>query len=173
MDRKTFYGKYVFFMATLSTGPFLVPNFTHHPYSPCNTLVVLLSNQTNHTLTATVRITQVVNPPVVVPPIDFKLPPHTMAGINQPLFIDATSTATSITASNNPRALIVTISGDVEKSGNKIQISVTGGFSSDGSSLDFSEATMFFRHEDFIVVSGHHDDDNEDESSDESSVTFE
>lgn len=168
MDRKTFYGKYVFFMATLSTGPFLVPNFTHHPYSPCNALVVLLSNQTNQTLTATVRIAQVVNPPVIVPPTEFILPPNTAAGINQPLFIDVTSTAPGTTASSNPRALIVTISGDVDKSGNKIQVSVTGGFSSDGSSLDFSEANMFFRHKDFIFVSGdHHDYD--DESSDESS----
>ncbi|WP_144562390.1 hypothetical protein [Neobacillus bataviensis] len=64
-------------------------------------------------------------------------------------------TDTSTTVANDPRALIVTVSGDVEKSGDEILVSVTGGFSSDGSSLDTSEPTMFFRHEDFVVV--HHE----------------
>ncbi|MCM2531933.1 hypothetical protein NDK43_05440 [Neobacillus pocheonensis] len=102
-----------------------------------------LSNQKNQTLRATVRIDQVVFPlnpiyplqpvTVLLPPTNFNLPPNTAAGINVPLFID--TGGTSAAASSDPRALIVTVSGDVEKSGDKILVSVTGGFSSNGSSF--------------------------------------
>ncbi|MEH7483961.1 hypothetical protein V7157_23420 [Neobacillus drentensis] len=53
--------------------------------------------------------------------------------------------------------MLVTVRGDVEESGDLIQVSVTGGFSSDDSSLDESEPTMFFRHADFV-------EDDEDET---------
>ncbi|TWE08756.1 hypothetical protein FB550_101784 [Neobacillus bataviensis] len=152
-------------MATLRTGPFLIPIFTHHPPSPCNIVIVTLSNQTNRTLTATVRIDQVIWPPgpifppqpltVLFPPNPMTLPPNTAGGFAVPVFNPIPITDTSTTVANDPRALIVTVSGDVEKSGDEILVSVTGGFSSDGSSLDTSEPTMFFRHEDFVVV--HHE----------------
>ncbi|MBT2736601.1 hypothetical protein [Bacillus sp. ISL-7] len=61
--------------------------------------------------------------------------------------------------------MIVTVSGDVEESGDLIEVSVKGGFSSDGSSLDVSEPTMFFRHEDFVVVHDDHHHHHHDESS--------
>ncbi|MBT2736607.1 hypothetical protein [Bacillus sp. ISL-7] len=85
------------------------------------------------------------------------------------MFTPIPITDTSTTAAGDPRALIVTVSGDVEESGDEILVSVTGGFSSDGSSLDVSEPTMFFRHEDFVVVHDDHHHHHHDESSDESS----
>jgi len=155
----------VVFIATLRTGPFLIPIFTHHPPNPCNIVIVTLSNQTNRTLTATVRIDQVIWPPgplyppqpvvVLLPPQTFTLSSNTAAGIAVPVFTPSPITDTNVTAAGDPRALIVSVTGDIEKSGDLIQVSVTGGFSSDGSSLDVSEPTMFFRHEDFVVV--HHE----------------
>jgi len=165
----------VFFIATLRTGPFLIPIFTHHPPSPCNIVIVTLSNQTNRTLTATVRIDQVIWPPqpvyppspfvVLYPPNPFTLPPDTAGGFAVPVFTPIPITDATATAAGDPRALIVTVSGDVEESGDKILVSVTGGFSSDGSSLDTSEPTMFFRHEDFVVVDDDHHHHHHDESS--------
>ncbi|MCM2534529.1 hypothetical protein NDK43_22010 [Neobacillus pocheonensis] len=90
--------------------------------------------------------------------------PNTAVGFTQLLFID--TGGTSATASSDPRALIVTVSGDVEKSGDKILVSLTGGFSSDGNSLDISEPTMFYRHEDFVEVNVDHHHHYHDESSD-------
>ncbi|TWE08757.1 hypothetical protein FB550_101785 [Neobacillus bataviensis] len=163
----------MFFIATLRTGPFLLPIFTHHPPSPCNIVIVTLSNQTNRTLTATVRIDQVIFPPnpvfppqpilQLVPPQPFRLTPNTAAGFAVPVFTPIPITDATATAAGDPRALIVTVSGDVEKSGDEILVSVTGGFSSDGSSLDTSEPTMFFRHDDFVEV--HDDHHHHDESS--------
>ncbi|MBT2701132.1 hypothetical protein J7E79_28000 [Bacillus sp. ISL-40] len=174
MIEKLLFRKDVFFIATLRTGPFLIPIFTHHPPNPCNIVIVTLSNQTNRTLTATVRIDQVIllpsptAPPapilVLLPPSSFTLPPNTAAGVAVPVFTPIPITDTTVTAAGDPRALIVTVSGDVEESGDEILVSVTGGFSSDGSSLDESEPTMFFRHEDFVVVHRHHH--RHDESSD-------
>ncbi|MBT2736609.1 hypothetical protein [Bacillus sp. ISL-7] len=169
----------MFFIATLRTGPFLIPIFTHHPPSPCNIVIVTLSNQTNRTLTATVRIDQVIllpspiAPPapwtVLFPSSPMTLPPNTAGGFAVPVFTPSPITDATVTAAGDPRALIVTVSGDVEESGDLIEVSVTGGFSSDGSSLDESEPTMFFRHDDFVVVHdghNHHHHHHNDESSD-------
>ncbi|WP_144549668.1 hypothetical protein [Bacillus sp. X1(2014)] len=170
-------------MATLRTGPFFIPNFVHLPPNPCNIVVLTFSNQTNQTLTVIARVDQVFYPPSplfpphpivpLIPPSPFTLPPNTSTRIIVPLFPpipiapDSTDTETATTPLGGGQALIVTVSGDIVKSGDLIQASVTGGFSDDNTSLDFSEATMFFRHDDFVEVND--DDDDDDESSDERS----
>ncbi|MBT2658389.1 hypothetical protein J7E81_24720 [Bacillus sp. ISL-18] len=102
---------------------------------------------------------------MLVPPNPMTLPPNTAGGVAVPVFTPIPITDTTATASGDPRALIVTVSGDVEESGDLIEVSVTGGFSSDGSSLDVSEPTMFFRHEDFVQVHDEHHHHHHDESS--------
>jgi hypothetical protein len=73
-------------------------------------------------------------------------------------------------ATRDPQVIVVTVDGDVDLSGDLIEVSVTAGFSSDiGQSLDEAEPTMFFRNQDFLAVSGGHlpcgdDDDNNQEN---------
>jgi hypothetical protein len=63
----------------------------------------------------------------------------------------------TLAAPHDPQVLVVTVDGDVDLSGDLIEVSVTAGFSSDnGQTLDDAEPTMFFRNQDFLAVSGGH-----------------
>lgn len=146
-------------MATLRTGPFMVPNFTCSG-TPITHLFLNFTNLSRRTLTATVRVDQIlypstqVHPPaqmtVLLPPTPIRLTPSSGVMLAQQIVPTTTN-------STDPQVLVVTVSGDVDLAGDLIEVSVGGGFSSDGgASLDDAEPTMFFRHSDFKVVSGGH-----------------
>ncbi len=149
-------------MAILRTWPFRFPNFVQAPPNsmfvqlppyPVNILMVTLTNQTNRTLSATVEITRSLLPAnsvhpatpmeVLLPVTRFTLTPNTSSGVAQSLVVPSDST-------NPQQVLMVEIGGDVKPAGELLQAGVTGGFSSDGVTLDFAEPTMLFRHEDLV-----------------------
>ncbi|QGQ44720.1 hypothetical protein [Metabacillus sediminilitoris] len=148
-------------MAIFRTGPFLVPSQTQNG-SPINTVVVMLTNQTQRTLNAVFKINQVaLNPqplppsgsPITVlhPPQRVRLQPNQAKSFAVP--IDEQSETISITQSNpGSTALIVTVRGDVAGNGRGIIASVTGGFAAPGESLTISEPTMQIRHDEFVKV---------------------
>ncbi|KSU81987.1 hypothetical protein GA0061096_3583 [Fictibacillus enclensis] len=172
-------------MAILRTGPFLIPDSTCNG-NPITHLFVSLANLSNRTLDANVRIDQSLatarrypsdpvlpNDPITpLAPTDpvrilrrsLVLRSYQIATVPPPL--DDGEVTANAKATTDPLVLIVTISGDVELTADEIEVSVTGGFSSDGSSLEDAEPTIFFRHGDFVLV---RDDDDEDESSSSSS----
>ena len=104
-------------MAILKTGPLAVPTFVL-PSGPCNILLVVLTNPTARTLTAFVQVDQAVCSlvnnqvpscpwTVLLPPEPIRLAPNTATLIAVPLpVLDPPS-----------RSVMVTVSGDVHKSG--------------------------------------------------------
>jgi len=141
-------------VAIIRTGPFLVPSRTSSG-NPITHLFLTFTNLTQRTLTATVRIDQgflVGTPPSplteLLPATPISLTPDSFVLLAQTIVPQTTPTFTG------PQILIITINGEVSHSGNQIQVSVTGGFSSDGSTLDEPEPTMFFPHDHFSGV--HH-----------------
>lgn len=148
-------------MATLCTGPFLVPKHTCNG-NPVNFFFVCFTNLSNQRLTATLKMDHVFTQPnqpqspciPLHPSASIRVEPNSAVMLSHSVYPPMPS-SNSNTLSNAPHVLIVTVSGDVDKSSDLIQVCVTGGFSSDGgSSLFEAEPTMFFRHDDFIVV--HH-----------------
>ncbi|MBT2700434.1 hypothetical protein J7E79_24155 [Bacillus sp. ISL-40] len=57
---------------------------------------------------------------VLFPPTPVRLTPNTEAWFAVPVLTPIPITDTSITAAGSPRALIVTVSGDVEESGDEV-----------------------------------------------------
>ncbi|MEH7253564.1 hypothetical protein V7111_15675 [Neobacillus niacini] len=150
-------------MATLCTGPFLVPKHTCNG-NPVNFFFICFTNLSNRRLTATVKMDHVFIQPnqpqspciPLHPPASIRVEPNSAVILSHSVF-PPIPISNSNPLSNSPHVLIVTVSGNVDKSRDFIQVCVTGGFSSDGgSSLSEAEPTMFFRHDDFIVV--HHGD---------------
>lgn len=90
----------------------------------------------------------------VFPPVPMRLTPSSVVMLAQNI---APASPPDTSSSTNPQVLVVIVSGDVDISGYLIQVSVSGGFSSDGGqSLDDVEPTMFFRHDDFVIVHSNH-----------------
>ncbi|MDP4086245.1 MAG: hypothetical protein Q8934_16740 [Bacillota bacterium] len=150
-------------MANLSTGPFFIPKFIQGTsHTPINILILTIGNLTNRTLSVRTGIYQASIPSFQIVPLlpeaDFTLPPNKVASIATPLFKTSSTTITETDTMmlTDSQVLVVTVSGDIEKSGRLAQVSITGGFSSDGTSLDISEPTMFFRHDDFVGFHNHH-----------------
>ncbi|MDN3015633.1 hypothetical protein PH210_05345 [Paenibacillus sp. BSR1-1] len=151
-------------MAIFRTGPFLIPNFTLGTH-PINIIIVTLSNLTNRTLNVRAMIKQSstssdpVDSPVSFSPLlpakDISLPPNTVSRMAVPLSV-TNPTESNTTQPNSQRILSVIVSGDIRKSGDLVQVTVAGGSSSDGYSLDISEPTLFFRHSDFVEVHHYH-----------------
>ncbi|WP_223595662.1 hypothetical protein [Neobacillus bataviensis] len=151
-------------MAILRTGPFLIPNFTLGA-RPINIIIVTLSNLTNRILnvramikqssTASVPVISPVSFSPLLPATDISLPPNSVSSMSVPLSL-ANSTESKTTQPNSPRILSVIVSGDIRKSGDLVQVTVAGGSSSDGYSLDISDPTLFFRHSDFVEVHHYH-----------------
>lgn len=151
------YRKDVNFMSVLSTGPFIVLKRTCSG-KPITHLFLNFVNLSNRTLTAFLQIhqgfptslspAQVFYSPLPISPLYTSPVPIRLTGSSVLLLAQQIAPATA------PQVLIVTISGDVNLSGDLIEVSVTAGFSSDGSqTLDETEPTMFFRNQDFIPVS--------------------
>jgi hypothetical protein len=155
-------------MATLSTGPFVVPRRICNG-NPVNFFFISFTNLSNRMLTVTLKIHQIFTPPnaihssytnpppspcsLIHPPALIRVEPNSAVMLSQSV-VPPLPINNSKTASNDQLVLIISISGNVDKSSRDlIQICVTGGFSSDGgSSLNEAEPTMFFRHADFVVI---------------------
>lgn len=120
LEWKTLIRKDVPFLAILTTGPLLVPRFVQTPPDPCNVLVVTLSNQTNQVLQGSLRVDQAVPSwpslptgpwTVLHPSSPFRLAPNTATLIRIPLPVLDPPATPDLPS----RAVIVTVSGDVEK----------------------------------------------------------
>lgn len=155
-------------MATLRTGPFLVPALAPNG-NPVNTVVVSLTNQTTRTLQVVLKINEVTLNPQPLPPgprdIKLLLAPQRISirSGEAKSFSVAVSPEQSTTApaaaiapaTPGSTALIVTVRGDVAKSARKVMVGVTGGFADPADptvALTDSEPTMFLSHDDFVLV---------------------
>lgn len=159
-------------MPSLTTGPILVPNKTSSG-NPINHVFISLTNLSRTALTVYVEIHQalLVSDPngsnfpssemtALLPSVPITLAPSSAVMFSQkieqstpPTEADSTDDSTKDAATqSNPQILVVTISGDVTKPGDLIQVSVTGGFSSDGFSLEDAVPMISFRHADLEHV---------------------
>jgi|GEM_PF-4977208 len=150
-------------------------------------MFLTFTNLSNRTLTVFHRtdraFVSAVPPIPIVPPVPMTpiyppnpcvLPPRTAAAIQVPLFLPLTTAegdaSTQQQATGNQQVLVVTVSGDIHRKGDLMQVKISGGYSPDGTFLQESETEMFVLHENFKLVSEHNSDLNdEDESSDEES----
>ena len=164
-------------MPSLTTGPFLVPNKTSSG-NPINYVFISLANLSSTNLTVSLEIHQglLVSDPngtnfpssamtSLLPSVPITLAPSSVAMFSQKIEqsttpADSTQTEAASTddstkdaaTHSNPQVLVVTVSGDVVKPGDLIQVSVTGGFSSDGFSLEDAVPMLSFRHADLEHV---------------------
>ncbi|WP_026576743.1 hypothetical protein [Bacillus sp. UNC438CL73TsuS30] len=167
-------------MATLRSGPFLVPTQTCSG-RPVTHMFLTFTNLTTRTLTVVHRTdsafvagappapvfppSPIMNP--LYPPNPCTLAPRSAAMIAVPVFFALTTeeAATPDQPTGPQQVLVVTVSGDIDFIGDQIQVSVTGGFSLNGISLTESEPAMFIKHENFVLVSSSDLLDEDDESS--------
>ncbi|MDQ6418923.1 hypothetical protein RB620_05660 [Paenibacillus sp. LHD-117] len=161
--------------ATLTTGPFLVPQFTQSlcvgPAASTNDLLVItLKNPTNKPLSASLAITRCPIPS----PFIFTGFPIIFNTAESPLFTVPPTTVPAMSctrfefpiAANQRETLRVETSGDYAVDDclpicDKLEISVLGGHAEPGTppGLNNPDATLFFRYEDFVVCEKKHDDD--------------
>jgi len=152
---------------TLTTGPFTVPVFEEDGTGiPNNRLVVTIKNPTNTPLTASLTLDACLAPTTPTGGITFGTPltmPEQTVQTLPTTTIPARSCTTinyDITAYQRGTLRLTTtgdyLVGEDKPICGKLEISVTGGYGAatgglPDSGLNFGDATMFFRYEDFVV----------------------
>lgn len=131
----------------LTTGPFLVPQAAEIPFRNTG-LSVILKNPTKKEQSVTVyfelcqnTIYPVTSPEITEPPHVVTLPPHSCTSIHRPL---------TTQESNGSTIFRVTIVGDIEEEGGKIEVELIGGQFILPTNLLTASPALIFRHNDFI-----------------------